>query len=619
MNLWAATVRALVVTLSFVSPVIAATDGDPQTAWNAYRAALDSGADPGDIPVAARAVADAARNGHIQQYPAWSLVIVRDADRLLKRGAREEAIELAQIASSLAPELPSPHIWLASALLSGPSPDALASGKEWVAAFNASYRDFWSLLYRIDRWAAAAVLSLLSVTVVVILVLVIRVIPLLAHLFVEWSGHRIFRPTAWLAAGWLLITPIAMVQWSAWYVMVPGAALWWFLARRERMVLGGLAALGILASLLIPRVVPILTSDENAEFRLVVDVAEGRDPAAALADAEIVDSADGAVARATALMRAGRTDEALTLFQEALVRWPNDPRLLTGYGNTLFRRHDYGHAISAYEKALAVVPNAVPVLYNLSQAYRADLKFEEGEVKYQAARAINAGLLDRYGELSSRGADFAVVDYPTTTKELLTDAIRSPAASPVIQGAVTKVARHVSPTATIEIAVLFAACWGLGRWFPSQAASPCEICGGAICRRCQRYFLDVKLCTACWKSYARNVKLAPRSTLPQVLRRWDVRRRVAAVLSVIPGAGHALLGRPFWGVPFALAGWWVLWIGILQDVSWNTADARIVPAPWYVMWGPVVGGFVVIGLFGARHLLTMNWTPAASSLPESRR
>jgi hypothetical protein len=272
-----------------------------------------------------------------------------------------------------------------------------------------------------------------------------------------------------------------------------------------------------------------------------------------------------------------------------------------------------------YEQALAVVPDAVPVLYNLSQAYRADLKFDEGEAQYQKARAIDAGLLDRYGELSARGEEFAVVDYPTTTRELLTDSLHLSPTSPVIQDAVTKVTRHLAPSATIGVALLFAACWGLGRWFPNQAASPCEVCGRAICRRCQRYFLDLKLCAACWKSYARNAKVAPRSTLPQVLKRWEVRRRMAAVLAVIPGAGHASIGRPFWGVILALAGWWVLWIGILQDVSWNTADARVVPGPWYVVWGPVVVGFVIIGLLGARHVLAMNWAPAASSLPEDRR
>jgi tetratricopeptide (TPR) repeat protein len=609
----------LVALVAFPPGGRAATGSALQPLWDSYRATVDSAAEPGAVTAAARAVAEAAHNTHTEQFPAWSLVMLRDAEALLKRGEGETAIELARIAASLSRELPAPHVWLATTLLAGPSPDALASAREWLAATQASFRDFWSFLYRIDRWLAAGVLSVLSAAILIMALFLIRVIPLLAHLFVEWSGHQIFRPTAWILATWVVILSLAGVRWSAWLVLVPGAVAWWFLSRRERLVLGAVAGLGVVASFLIPQALPLLTADQSAEFRLVVDVAEGRDATAALADAAIVDSPGGASARATALVRTGRTDEAVMLFQEALVRWPNDARLLNGYGNSLFRRKDYAEAISVYQRALAAAPQSVPVLYNLSQAYRADLRFDEGEAQYQKARALNAGLLERYGEFSRRGEDFLVVEYPTTSSELLTESVKPWPFSPVVEAAVGKVTRHMAPTATIGVLLLFGACWGLGRWYPNQVASPCEACGGAICRRCQRYFVDLKLCTACWKSYAKGAKLAPRATLPQVLRRWEVRRRIGAGLAMIPGAGHLLIGRPFWGVILALTGSWLIWVGILQDLGWKTTDARVIPAPWYTTWGPIVLGVILIGLLAARHILGLNWTPAASPLPDARR
>jgi hypothetical protein len=90
---------------------------------------------------------------------------------------------------------------------------------------------------------------------------------------VEWSGHRVFRPTAWLAAAWILLLPLAAVQWGGWFVLAPAAILWWFLSARERLALTVLAVLGVSVSFLLPYSVPVLTVDQSDEFRLVMDVA----------------------------------------------------------------------------------------------------------------------------------------------------------------------------------------------------------------------------------------------------------------------------------------------------------------------------------------------------------
>jgi hypothetical protein len=156
----------------------------------------------------------------------------------------------------------------------------------------------------------------------------------------------------------------------------------------------------------------------------------------------------------------------------------------------------------------------------------------------------------------------------------------------------------------------------LGKWFPNQPASPCVACGTAVCRRCQRYFLDLKLCLSCWKTHAKGAKFTNQTTLPQVRRRWEVRRRVAAVLSLVPGLGHLSIGRPLWGLAFAIAGWGLLWIGLLRDVSWNTTEGRLVLLPWYTTWAPLASGLLVLLIIGARHLLRLDWSRSESALPQ---
>ncbi|MFZ5862953.1 MAG: tetratricopeptide repeat protein [Nitrospirota bacterium] len=590
-----------------------------QDAWAAYRAVVASATDDREVVTAARSVSEAARASAIDQFPSLSFVMLRDADVLLARGNTDAATDLARMAAALSPNSAGPHAWLAAVSFTGSNPDVVDGVTEWASGLTASYRDFWSLLYRINRWMAAAILSLLSATAVVMAVLMIRAIPLLGHLIIEWSGHRLFRPTAWLVAAWTVVAPLAAVRWGAWFMLAPGVVVWWFLSRRERVVVTVVAGIGLAAAVALPYAVPLFIADQSAEFRLAVEVAEGRDPSRALVEADLVDSPRGAAARASALENSGRIDDARTLFEEAVVRWPADPRVLTQYGNLRFRRGEYADAASLYERALATAPDSVAVLYNLSQAQRADLRFEEGETHFQQARAINARLLDRYAERARRNDLLLVTDYPSTTSELLSDARQVRPSSPQIQAALSEILRQVSLPVAFGVLALVVGCWVLGRWFPNQPASPCETCGVPVCQRCQRYFLDLKLCSACWQSYAKGVTVTPRTTLPQVARRWETRRRWASFLAVIPGAGHVSIGCPWLGALLAFFGSWLIWVGILGEVGWNTLGAKLSPMPWYVTWGPIGGGFCVAGIVAIYHLWTLRWQAAGSSwLPQHR-
>lgn len=614
MTVWTSALFAvLVVSIACPVTVLAESSNPLSVAWDAYRHAVEAQL-AADIVVAARALPEAARQADFLESPELSLVMIRDADVLRERGEIGTAIQVARIASSLSPGLVVPHAWLAQTWLAGPEPDVLAALKEWAAAWRASISDFWSLLYRIDRLIVAVLMSVVSAAVAVAAFFVFRTIPLLAHLIVEWSGHRVFRPAGWLIAAGLVLLPLAMIRWGAWLVLAPCAVAWWFLSSRERLMLGVLAGLGVVASVLLPYVVPVLTADHSHEFRLVVDTAEGRGGSPSTA-AVTVESAQGAAARATALVRSGQMDDAATLYQESLVRWPGDARLLTGYGNLLFRRHDYDQAIAQYEQALKIVPDSVPVLYNLSQAYRGDLRFEEGETAYQAARALDAGLLDRYAERSRRGETMLVADYPTTHRDLLSEAFEARPLPPLLRTGVDRLSRHIAPLATLGILGLFAGCWFIGKWFPNQPASPCVTCGAAVCRHCQRYFLDLKLCPSCWKTHAKGAKFSAQTTLPQVLRRWEIRRRGATLLSVVPGVGHLALGRPLWGLVFALAGWGLVWTGLLRDMSWNTTELRMIPLPWYTTWTPIALGFSLLAAMGVRHLWALEQSGVKSTRP----
>ena len=597
--------------LILVWPLFAAAElpSTLATSWDAYRRAAQSGAAE-DIAAAANALPAAAHRAGVERAPALSLLLLRDAESWLEHGDGNTALTLANAAEALAPSSPEPHRLLSRILWNGG--DRWGSARERFAAWKASATDFRSSLYRAERVAAALLLSLLSVAGLVAAVFVFRALPLLAHLVEEWSGHRLFRPTAWLIAVWLLVFPFVAAAWGVWLILLPAAMAWWFLSGRERALVAGLAAAGLLVALVPPSALSVFATDDDPGLRLLVDVANGGEAGEEAARFQGGHETPVAAAtRALALDRGRRDAEADTAYEEALARWPNDPRLLTNYGNLRFRRQDYAKAIELYEAAHAQARDAVVVLYNLSQAYRADLRFEEGEARFQAAQALDAGLLDTYAARTRMGDAFLVADYGFGAADLWRAAIAPRAAPPSLGGSIERLRRHAALSLTAGLVALFVLCWMVARLAPNQPAAPCATCGAAVCPRCQRYFLDSKLCSTCWKAYAKGVKLHPNAALPQALRRWDVRRRVAAVLSIIPGVGHLTLGRPWWGAGFALAGAFAWWTGWLAVSSWNTVGERLFTPPWYAVWWPSLAGAGALYAVIYLHLSTL----AAPSSP----
>jgi tetratricopeptide (TPR) repeat protein len=586
--------------------------------WDAYRHAVEAGA-IAEIVTAAQRLPDSAKRAGIEYAPDLSFLLLRDAEALKARGEAGGAMEVARAAQALSPMLGEPHRFFAQALWEGRPADPLGSLREWGTAWIASLTEFWSSLYHADRLAVAAVLSVLSVVLLSSAVFTARAAPLVAHLVVEWSGHRLFPATAWLIAGWVLLLPFLTGVWGFWLVLLPSAIAWWFMTGRERVLLSVFVGTGFVLAWGFPAIVSVLTVDYDPELRLMANVAQGEDTSPSLTRLRISDEMPAAVAaQALALARGQREADAEALYEEALAAWPHDPRLLTNYGNLFFRRQNYSRAIELYEAALAAQPGSVAVLYNLSQAYRADLHFEEGEDRFQAARALDAGLLDGYAERGRRGDAFLVVDYGFAVSELWRRALQPHAAPSSLTQSVERLRRHISWSVTAGVAVLFGVCWVVGRVVPSGAAAPCGTCGTAVCRRCQRYFLDLKLCAACWTAYAKGRKLHPNTTLPEADHRWAALRRIAAALSIIPGAGHLVLGKPFWGGAFALGGALLFWLGWLSMTGWLTLGERLFMPPWYLVWAPSIAGLTILYGVMIHHVLASKPSSTAP-LPTGSR
>ncbi len=75
--------------------------------------------------------------------------------------------------------------------------------------------------------------------------------------------------------------------------------------------------------------------------------------------------------------------------RRSLERDPENPRLWTALGNTLYDREDWDGAIGAYEKALRKAPSDPAVLSDLGAAYRNRGEFRRAVALFSKARAAD--------------------------------------------------------------------------------------------------------------------------------------------------------------------------------------------------------------------------------------
>ena len=125
------------------------------------------------------------------------------------------------------------------------------------------------------------------------------------------------------------------------------------------------------------------------------------------------------------LSKEGKTEEANIYYNKLLNINQKDMRIrvINNLGNLYYSTGNYEGAIAYYKEANKESPaSAIPV-YNLSQAYREKLMFNEAERSYEAAKKIDSANIDMYTHLSAKGSGYRVIDYTVTMGDLWKAAI----------------------------------------------------------------------------------------------------------------------------------------------------------------------------------------------------
>jgi tetratricopeptide (TPR) repeat protein len=390
------------------------------------------------------------------------------------------------------------------------------------------------------------------------------------------TGMPAFARAALLAG--LLMVPLVLGEGLAGLVLAAFAVAFVYGTSRERSALGLAAIAWIVA--LHPLAqwasVAATVADLDPITRSAWAVTKGT---ASRADVERLEAAFGEdVAAAHAIAyharRQGDTAASLQSLDALVARYPSDSIVLANRGNLEMRAGRTDEAIRLYERA-AAQSNSPALLFDLSQAYATVLRMDESERVLARAQNISDGEVAALSSLSEPRL-VADVGFPIG---ILRDRLKAAA---VHELPTVRMAQRIAPGRMGEDWQMAGGVFGLvallGLFSTTRfdRSSVCSRCGHRICTRCDETVWSDELCDDCHHLFKNSGATDARLRMArlQVLSRRDARRnRLIALGSIfVPGVAGLANRRPD-AAFFALAlfVWLVAWArwpaGILVDSS----------------------------------------------------
>lgn len=502
---------------------------------------------------------------------AWNLDPAARA--IVAGGVEGDALERAQAAVALAPDLPAARMDLARALwLHGDSPmSAIRSAIEAVRAISRHLEaSLWFTGTALYALAAALVIGSL-------LAIFLAGISVAAHAAHD-LGHLISANTPVFAQfallGVVLLVPLILGEGGLGVTLAALAMAIVYGRPAQRVVLGLAAAVLVAGLYPVARsagaILEAFPSDPVA--RAAYTSAQGLASPVELARLGAAADRDALAARGLAIhaRRTGNLGTADAIYQQLLEEEPADPVLMNNAANI---RLELGHmesALDLYRRALELEESPV-VLFNLSQAYGRAFQVDDLNRALAQAQTVDAELVAELMTLQGGESEGFVVDLPLPNRLMWSrvlesrrgDGIAAEFRAPLVSGRLGRDAEWLAGAAVLV--VLIASLAG-ARFQPSRW---CSRCGARMCPRCDGVGGDGDLCESCTRLFLHPEKTDRKLRLARVneLREREERlNRVATLVSMlVPAAAGILAKRPLaslsGGFFFALTLCFLVWRG----------------------------------------------------------
>ena len=585
--------------------------------FEALWSALERAEEKGDLAGAQSAFREVRRlriERNVRSLEPFALARVADGVEALAAGDAEKAsIHFAE-AVSLDPHLPDPHFGLAQASLKGGPFGALPAIKEILAGTSARLTSARGRLHLKNVLVASALLALFATTTIFATAMVLRHGSLLRHDFEEAFGAD-KRSLAFGVTAALLLLPAITFQGWGWL------PIWWLalLFLYMNAVEKGLAAAFALAAVAVgPAVQQLearLLAQQNPLFRAAMLSVEGEPDTRAIWHLEDAvrnnpDDRDLQYLLGVQYKKAGRYEDAASVYKEILRTSPTDGIALNNLANVEFAAGEFPAAIARYKQGIDSAPAAdvaATFYYNLSLAHLQRFEYQPAQEARSQADRIASGLIRGYdNRWKYDKGDYAVVDLNLGDQQAWAKFAgrregiggKNVAGDPEPRAGSDGARAYLNRFTAVPL-VFALVVFALGRWRGSKAfTTRCLKCGTPFCRRCHLGVVAGGLCTQCHHLFvvrdgvsgpARNQKLLE-------VQKEDTRRdRVFRLLSLtVPGSGHLYASRTPLGIVLAL-----LWSLVLAVAAVTVGLLPLTEAASSLTppWGLAVGGVVLLALY----------------------
>jgi hypothetical protein len=402
--------------LRAIEPV-RSTWADVLSAWRDRRAALRE-QQGGRAAEAARRLLDLRRELAIENMHAFAASEAREADRALRERLPAEAVEYAELAVQLAPDLGNAWVALARARIAkDPSRLGPALAAAWAAA-RAALREPHTVRAFLGDVIAAAMAALAAAGALTLLLLFLRRARLFLHDFAHLPVVRAAtRLQAFFLALVLLGLPLALGlgPWLALFGATLGG--WLYYSGRERLVaaaaLAGLSLLPLGAAS--GARLTAWTGSLAEEVFELEHGADGGERAARLAvRADLPPPAFLALGRWH--KRRGDLEAAMRWYDRASEVGGRSVELMVNIGNVKFLRGDVEGAKTAWldaaDRGSADVTALAAAHYNLAKLYLRQSALDQSNQARRRAQQMDEEFITRFGSDDDFRANRWILDVP---------------------------------------------------------------------------------------------------------------------------------------------------------------------------------------------------------------
>jgi tetratricopeptide (TPR) repeat protein len=568
-------------------------------AWSDRRRALRE-QDPARARAAEEALVSGQRELAIENLIPFAAALVRESGRSLEANHPAEAVETAELATRIAPDLADAHLALARARLARGPGDVGPILSAFVATFAAAAREPHTLRAFLADVVTAALAAIFAAAALTALLILAKKLRLFLH---DFHHLPLLRGTAPVQSTFLALvlfaTPIALGLGHAIFIGVAIAIAWLYLSLAER-VMASVALLALVATPWLAALGVRSAAWTGTMAETVYELEHGAYPDAdALAARWEGEAPPPALAAALGrhFKRRGDLAKAKRWYGLALAADDRAAEVQVNLGNVLFLDGDLDAAKAAYlgaaDRAAGDLRTLAAAHYNLSKLYLRTSELEKSQAARDRAQQEDGAFLARFGSDEDFSANRFIVDVPVPARKIGPLASQS-AAALELQAFVRGRLLGALPPWTWPwsgvgfVALLWLAALLQGRLAPS---TPCERCGRPACHRCDG--AAGPLCGQCVNAFVKKGVVDARDRVrkeAEVRRHGQVQVLVTRVLAVLGAGGAGLV----WGGAVVAGFLFLLGILFLAAVVWLWRG--VLPPPQPSPWVLVGKAFVAVPL-----------------------